>query len=93
MLDMVIGEKGSKERIDYDMSMDDYLIGLAIRRARESKNLTQQQLGDKVGVQKSRISSIEKGANLRLSTLRKVFTALGIKVNLDIVDIDTISLC
>lgn len=93
MLDKVIGLKGTANRVEYEEEMEDFLIGLAIKRAREAKQLTQAQLGEKIGVQRARICSIEKGANLRLSTLRKIFKALGMKVDLDIKDMAVVPLC
>ena len=93
MLDRTLGPKGTPERDEYDAQVKDYLVGLAIRRAREAQNLTQEQLGERIGVQRARISSIEKGTNLRLSTLRRIFTALGMEVNLNIGDMQSIPLC
>ncbi len=93
MLDRTLGPKGTPERDEYDAQVKDYLVGLAIRRAREAQNLTQEQLGERIGVQRARISSIEKGTNLRLSTLRRIFTALGMEVNLSIGDMQPIPLC
>lgn len=93
MLDRTLGMKGTPERDEYDAKVDDYLVGLAIRRAREAQNLTQQQLGERIGVQRSRICSIERGSNLRLSTIRRVFSALGMEVKLDISSMPSIPLC
>ena len=93
MLDRVIGLKGTTSRDEYDEEMEDFLIGLAIKRAREAKKLTQAQLGEKIGVQRARICSIEKGANLRLSTLRKIFKALGLEVDLDIKNMAVVPIC
>lgn len=93
MLDRSLGPKGSPERDEYDARVDDYLIGLAIRRAREARNLTQEQLGERIGVQRARICSIERGTNLRLSTLRRIFSALGIEVKLDIANMQPIPIC
>ena len=93
ILDRTLGPKGTPERDEYDAKVKDYLVGLAIRRAREAQNLTQEQLGERIGVQRARISSIEKGTNLRLSTLRRIFTALGMEVNLSIGDMQPIPLC
>lgn len=92
-LDLTLGKKGTPQRDAYDAKVEDYLVGLAIRRARESKNLTQEQLGERIGVQRARICSIEKGVNLRLSTLRRIFTALDMHVKLDIEDMQSIVLC
>ncbi len=92
-LDLTLGKKGTPERDAYDAKVEDYLVGLAIRRARESRNLTQEQLGERIGVQRARICSIEKGVNLRLSTLRRIFKALDIEVKLDIENMQSIVLC
>lgn len=93
MLDITLGAKGSPARDEYEANVEDYLVGLAIRQAREGKNLTQEELGRRIGVQKSRISSIERGSNLRLSTLRRIFRALGQEVRLDIPNQQSIPLC
>ncbi len=93
MLDRTLGSKGTPERDEYEAKVDDYMVGLAIRRARESKNLTQEQLGERIGVQRARICSIERGANLRLSTIRRIFSALEMEVKLDIANLQSIPLC
>ena len=92
-LDLTLGKKGTPERDAYDAKVEDYLVGLAIRKARESKNLTQEHLGERIGVQRARICSIEKGFNLRLSTLRRIFSALDMEVKLDIANMPSIVLC
>lgn len=92
-LDMTLGPRGSSVREEYEADVKDYLVGYAIRQAREAQNLTQEQLGERIGVQRARISSIEKGANLRLSTLSRIFSALGMEVKLDIPNMKPIPLC
>ena len=56
-------------------------IGKLIKEARLEKGLTQQQLGDIVGVQKSAIAKYENGrvVNIKRSTLQKLAIALGLK--------------
>lgn len=93
MLNLTLGSKGTPERDEYEARVDDYLVGLAIRQAREAQNLTQEQLGERIGVQRARICSIERGANLRLSTIRRIFSALGLEVKLDIANMTSIPLC
>ena len=93
MLNLTLGAKGTPERDEYEARADDYLVGLAIRQAREAQNLTQEQLGERIGVQRARICSIERGANLRLSTIRRIFSALGLEVKLDIANMPSIPLC
>lgn len=56
-------------------------IGQRIKEARINKKLTQQQLGDLVGVQKSAIAKYESGrvVNIKRSTLQKIASALDIR--------------
>jgi HTH-type transcriptional regulator/antitoxin HipB len=61
------------------------LIGHAIKQARIERNLTQEELGKLVGVQKAQISKIENSIkNARLDTIMKIFKALGAKVNFNV---------
>ncbi|MBR5634449.1 MAG: helix-turn-helix transcriptional regulator, partial [Prevotella sp.] len=49
-----------------------------IRLARLQQNMSQQQLGDRIGVKRAQISKIETGGNITLRTYSRVFKALGI---------------
>lgn len=86
MIDKHIGKRGSKKRdaFEYELRID--LLGQAIKQARQDRNLTQEQLGELVGVQKAQISKIENSVkNARFETILKVFEALGAKVNFNVV--------
>jgi HTH-type transcriptional regulator / antitoxin HipB len=83
--DKIIGKKGTPDRdiFEYELKMD--LIGKAIKESRQERNLTQEQLGQLVGVQKAQISRLESNAsNVTIDTLMKVFTALKAKVKLQV---------
>jgi HTH-type transcriptional regulator / antitoxin HipB len=83
--DKIIGKKGTPNRdlFEYELQMD--LIGKAIKDSRQERNLTQEQLGQLVGVQKAQISRLENNAsNVTMDTLMKVFTALKAKVKLQV---------
>lgn len=56
-------------------------IGQKIKKARLERGLTQQELGDIVGVQKSAIAKYENGrvVNIKRSTLQKIAKALNIR--------------
>ncbi len=61
------------------------MLGLAVKQARLERNLTQEQLGEIVGVQKAQISKVENSVkNARFETILKVFDALGAKVNFNV---------
>jgi HTH-type transcriptional regulator/antitoxin HipB len=83
--DELIGKKGTPRRdsFEYELQLD--LIGEAIKETRLKQNLTQEELGKLIGVQKAQISRIEKHtSNVTMETLLKVFTALKAKVKLQI---------
>ena len=68
---------------DNEVQMD--LIGKAIKETRKERNLTQEELGKLVGVQKAQISRLESNAsNATMDTLLKVFSALKAKVTLQV---------
>jgi len=74
----------SGEREDFDLRVE--VLGEAIKKTRKEQNLTQEQLGKLIGVQKSQISKLEKNTkNVTLDTIQKVFKALktSIKFNLN----------
>lgn len=61
------------------------LIGQTIKKVRLEKNMTQQQLGDIIGVKKAQISKIENNAkDARFDTILKVFKALDAKINFNV---------
>lgn len=91
--DKLIGKKGTPERDKYEADMHSFIIGDAIKQARQSKNLTQEELGKLIGVQRAQISRIENGKNLTVSTITRVFQAMGISVKLEIGNLGKIALC
>jgi len=86
MLDKHIGKIGTEKRDAFENELRIDLLGQAIKEARQKLNMTQEQLGELVGVQKAQISKIENSVkNARLDTILKVFDALGAKVNFNVV--------
>mgnify|MGYP000395650052 FL=1 len=57
-----------------------------------SANKNQEELGNLIGVQRAQISRIENGKNLTLSTLSKVFKAMGISAKLEIGNLGKVAL-
>ena len=77
------GVKGTAQREAYDLSIELFLVGQTIR---EKRNLTQEDLGNLIGVKKAQISRIENGKNLTIATILKVFKALDVDAKLHISD-------
>jgi len=92
MEDKHIGAIGTTSRDTYEQEKELFLIGEAIRQARKAQNLSQEQLGEMIGVQKAQISRVENGSNLTLSTIAKVFKALGQKISLEIPSVGKVAL-
>lgn len=92
-LDLLVGQKGSPARDEYDADMEEFRIGLAIRRAREARNLSQEELGKLVGVQKAQISRLEHGRNITISTLRRIFAAMNMPVKIDLGELGAYAIC
>lgn len=92
MLDRVLGVKGTPERDSYETEMNSFLMGEAIKKARISKNLTQEELGAMMGVKRAQVSRIEKGRNLTFSTIARAFKAMGISASFDISGLGKIAL-
>ena len=85
MIDKHIGKPGTERRETFENELRIDLLGQAIKQARQERNLTQEQLGELVGVQKAQISKIENSVkNARLETILKVFEALGATVNFNV---------
>ena len=56
-------------------------IGPMIRNERLRKGLTQEELGERVGVGKAQISKIESGKGLTIKTVTRVLDALGMSAS------------
>ena len=83
--DKLIGKIGSPDRDKFEYELQIDLIGQAIRQTRKDRQLTQEELGKLIGVQKSQISRIESNAsNVTIDTLMRVFNALQAKVKLQV---------
>lgn len=93
MKDELIGKQGTPERDKYDEQLEMFLIGDAIKQARQAKNLTQEELGKLVGVQKAQISRIENGKNLTFATVIKLLKAMGLSAKLEIGNLGKVALC
>jgi len=83
--DRFIGKEGTEQRDKYEYELRLDLLGEMIKKARKERHLTQSQLGELIGVQKSQISRIERNAkNVTIATILRVFHALKAKVNLNV---------
>jgi DNA-binding XRE family transcriptional regulator len=85
MKDKYIGKAGTPDRDSYEYQLRMDVLGRMIKKARRRRNLTQEQLGALVGVQKAQISKLENGANsATIDTILKVFTALNADIRFNV---------
>lgn len=85
MKDKYIGKAGTKERDDYEYELRMDVLGKMIKSARQERNMTQEELGRLVGVQKAQISKLESSANsATINTIIRVFKALKAEINFNV---------
>ena len=85
MKDKYIGKNGTKDRDEYEYELRMEVLGKMIKTARQERNLTQEELGRLVGVQKAQISKLESSANsATIDTILKVFKALKAEINFNV---------
>lgn len=85
MKDKDIGKVGTPERDKYEFDLRMEVLGDMIKSVRKERNLTQEQLGELIGVQKSQISKLERNTkNVTIETILKVFKALKANVRFSV---------
>lgn len=84
--DDVYGEKGTSRRDELEREFESFKIGLLLKKAREEKHLTQEQLAELVDKKRTYISRVENdGSNMTLKTLFDIVEkGLGGKVKISI---------
>ncbi|RZK51455.1 MAG: XRE family transcriptional regulator [Pedobacter sp.] len=84
--DTVYGVEGTERRDELDRDFESFKIGLMLKKAREDKHMTQEQLAEMVDKKREYISRIENnGNNLTLKTLYDIVEkGLGGKVKIQI---------
>lgn len=80
------GEKGDGTRDKYDSESLAFRLGVMLKEARKEAQVTQEQLAQKTGTQKSYISRIERGqSDIQISTYYKLIEiGLGKHLNISI---------
>ncbi len=85
MKDKYIGKVGTTERDDYEYELRMDVLGKMIKTARLERQLTQEELGKLIGVQKAQISKLQSSANsATIDTVIKVFKALKAEINYNV---------
>jgi HTH-type transcriptional regulator/antitoxin HipB len=83
--DKTLGKLGTPKRDKYEQELRVEILAEQIKQLRIERNLTQEQLGQLVGVQRAQISKMENNTgNVTIATLIKIFGALKAKVTFQI---------
>ena len=87
LVDKEYGVKGTKKRDKFDAEYEVFKLGVLIQQAREEKGMTQEQVANLAGTNKSYISKLEKDLkDIRFSTLQRIIKeGLGGHLELKIV--------
>lgn len=79
--DKDIGKFGTAERDKYEFDLQMVVLGDLVKSVRKERNLTQEPLGEFIGVERSQISKLERNTkNITIETILKVFKALNANV-------------
>ncbi len=90
--DKSLGKVGTPKRDQYEYELRVELLSEQIKSLRMEQNLTQEQLGKLVGVQRAQISKLENNSkNVTVGTILKVFNALKATVNFRVEKIEPIT--
>lgn len=86
LLEYEYGKRGTPKREEFEAGFEEFKLGVLLQQARLAQGLTQEELGAKVGKNKSYISKIENNIKeTRLSTLKHIVeVGLGGTVNISI---------
>jgi plasmid maintenance system antidote protein VapI len=83
--DEFIGDLGTVKRTLYEQELQMEIFGDLIKKVRLERNMTQEELGKLIGVQRAQISKLENNTtNVTIETILRVFKALKAKVNFSV---------
>lgn len=83
VLDAKFGKEGTPERKAAEERANAFFTGLIIEEARKKAKMTQADLAEKIGTNKSYISRVENGiTEPKVSTFYRIASALGLNVEL-----------
>ena len=81
--DELLGKVGTSERDEHERKVAEavnaFRLGEVVRERRLDQNLTQEELGKRMGVKKSQVSKLERGDDMSPRSMGRVFRALGVE--------------
>lgn len=94
--DRDLGPVGTPKRDEFESKLaaeiQAYHVGEAIRQAREALSMTQAELGERMGVQRSQVCRIESGKSITFASMMRAFRAMGVEVSLVMKGVGSVAL-
>ncbi len=85
LLNEIVGKKGTRDREEFEDELSADVLAYKIKKLRKEKHLTQTQLAEKLGVDKTQISKIENGKlNMTIQSINRILRALDARIKFDI---------
>ena len=84
--DLKYGKPGTRSRVQFEQKSEAFMVAELVKESRKKAHMTQEQLAQKLNVNRSYISKIERASSdIRISTLRRIIeTGLGGKLHLNV---------
>lgn len=80
-----VGEVGTLQRAEFDAKARAWYYGEILRERRKELGMTQKELAERVGRERTYINRIERGeTDLQLSSFIRIAEALGVMLRLDV---------
>ena len=83
-IDREYGQEGTMQRETFDAKARAWYYAEVLKDARKAAGITQKQLAERIGKERSYIALLEKGeTDMQLSTFLMISEAVGLKVTLN----------
>ncbi len=88
LLNEIVGNAGTPEREQFENELKVDILASRLKELRKKQHMTQTQLADKLGMDKTQISKIENGKfNLTLQTINRLANALNARINFQVMEV------
>ena len=88
LLNEIVGNAGTLEREQFENELKADILASRLKELRKKKHITQSQLAEKLGMDKTQISKIENGKfNLTLQTVNRFANALNARINFQVMEL------
>lgn len=94
--DKYIGKIGTPKRDEYEKNVkaeiEAYHVGEALKQARIAQGLTQEEVGERIGLHRAQVCRMESGRSITHASMMRAFRALGVEVALEMKGIGKVAL-